>query len=206
MKNRILAFAAAAVLGIFSVTAFGADPVQATTEEPAKEEPKRAVVHRTLVFVPQRASSLWNRLAGGMTGSIAREIPQSRRQARAARLLKQNEERNYGASVSPYAPRVMQISDTPPPAVVRPLFSFPVAKFSSSLNGAEVRVDGEFQGITPTAEIRQREGTHHVTFRKSGYLPWESDFEALAGAPINIRAELVPAPMDENKVKVFGLN
>jgi hypothetical protein len=79
------------------------------------------------------------------------------------------------------------------------------ARFVSEPSGAEVRVNGQYQGTTPTADIAQREGKHRVSVSKSGFVTWESEIEMLTGDSRTIRAELKPAPTDPNKPKIIGL-
>ena len=57
----------------------------------------------------------------------------------------------------------------------------------SSSQGAEIEIDGEFRGDTPsTLEIAS--GEHAITVRKTGYKAWEKKLK-LAGA-ITLNAEL----------------
>lgn len=66
------------------------------------------------------------------------------------------------------------------------------AFFSVECNipGAEILVDGSVVGTTPTTSpLPLPEGTHHVTVRRLGYTPYETDVNAV-GAGARVRATL----------------
>ena len=55
---------------------------------------------------------------------------------------------------------------------------------------AEILVDGRVVGTTPvTSPLPLPEGTHHVTVRRAGYIPYETDVNAV-GAGARVRATL----------------
>lgn len=181
---------------------------------PKKEARKTAPVRRTtIIYVRPRPANPWAYLAGSVAGAITREVIESRRAAREERLYQQqlqSEERSAGASTNPYSPKVAAFEPTPKIEAQRiapvPVLAFPVATFESEPRGAEVRVDGEYAGTTPTAEIRQRDGRHKVTFSKPGYVTWAQDIEMVPGEPKLVRIDLTVAAVDPDKPKIFGLN
>ena len=59
---------------------------------------------------------------------------------------------------------------------------------SSMPAGADIAVDGNFVGNTPS-EIDVTPGDHTLTVSKSGFKPWERKFRATGGS-VNIDAEL----------------
>ena len=48
--------------------------------------------------------------------------------------------------------------------------------------GAEVRVDGEAQGVTP-AKLELDAGTHRIELRQAGFKPWVTDLQVVANEP-----------------------
>lgn len=59
-----------------------------------------------------------------------------------------------------------------------------------NIPGAEILVDGRVVGSTPvTSPLPLPEGTHHVTVRRLGYTPYETDVNAV-GAGARVRATL----------------
>ena len=69
----------------------------------------------------------------------------------------------------------------PPPAAACKL------SVNSTPGGAEIEIDGEFRGDTPST-LEVPEGEHAVIVRKTGYKPWEKKLK-LAGA-ITLNADL----------------
>ncbi|HWX52978.1 MAG TPA: PEGA domain-containing protein [Verrucomicrobiae bacterium] len=59
---------------------------------------------------------------------------------------------------------------------------------SSTPEGADIEVDGNFVGNTPSA-IEVAPGDHTVSVKKSGYKTWERKLKATGGG-VNLRAEL----------------
>ena len=69
--------------------------------------------------------------------------------------------------------------------------SLPVASqiaVSSTPDNADIALDGNFVGNTPSA-IDVTTGDHTLTVSKSGFKPWERKFKATGGS-VNIKAEL----------------
>ena len=62
-------------------------------------------------------------------------------------------------------------------------------QFSSDPSGAEITVDGNYVGSTPSL-IKLKPGAHSVKITKKGYAPWVRSFNTEAGESRNIAAEL----------------
>lgn len=59
-----------------------------------------------------------------------------------------------------------------------------------NVQGAEIVVDGRVVGTTPTASpLPVPEGTHHVTVRRPGFTPYETDVNSI-GSGARVRAQL----------------
>ena len=71
----------------------------------------------------------------------------------------------------------------------------PVAVSSAKLSiastpaGADIEVDGNFSGNTPS-DLQVPPGEHAITVKKSGYKNWERRLTAAAGSSIHLDAEL----------------
>ena len=63
---------------------------------------------------------------------------------------------------------------------------------SSQPSGADIEVDGNFVGSTPST-IQLSSGDHTVTVKKGGYKTWERKMKA-TGGDINLSVELEKAP------------
>jgi hypothetical protein len=74
--------------------------------------------------------------------------------------------------------------NTPAPAAVSRL------SVASTPDSAEIEVDGEFVGNTPSV-LELDPGEHNVTVRKTGYKAWEKNIKLTAGE-IKLNAELEP--------------
>lgn len=81
----------------------------------------------------------------------------------------------------------------------------PRARFTSNPPGAEVSIDGEYVGSTPTLEVGQKEGMHNVHMKKRCYLPWERVVILKPGDNRAIIADLNPEPVDPTKPRITGL-
>lgn len=62
-------------------------------------------------------------------------------------------------------------------------------RVTSTIQGAEVEIDGRFVGSTPST-ILLKPGDHTVVVRKNGYAPWQRTV-TITGGDINLVAELV---------------
>jgi hypothetical protein len=88
-------------------------------------------------------------------------------------------------------------SETPKPIVLR---------FTSTPRDAEVQIDGEYWGSTPTADLSRPAGPHTVVVKKLGYLPWVRKITLALGDNRTIDAELQPEPNDPTKPRIVGNN
>jgi hypothetical protein len=61
---------------------------------------------------------------------------------------------------------------------------------ASAPDSAEIEVDGEFMGSTPST-LELDPGEHNIAIRKPGYKPWEKKLKVTAG-DVNLNAELAP--------------
>jgi hypothetical protein len=82
-----------------------------------------------------------------------------------------------------------------------------VVRFTSTPPDAELWVDGEYWGATPTADLtRLSAGPHTILVKKLGYQPWERKVTLTPGDDRTITAELQPEPTDGSKVRIVGNN
>jgi len=64
---------------------------------------------------------------------------------------------------------------------------------TSDPSGAEIYVDGQFIGQTPST-VRIASGAHHVEVKSSGRKPWSRDLNVLKDSQLTLRATLDVAP------------
>ncbi len=67
--------------------------------------------------------------------------------------------------------------------------AFASIQFSSTPTGAEITIDGNFAGNTPSL-IKLRPGTHSIRITKAGYAPWERSIDTGAGESRTVAATL----------------
>jgi hypothetical protein len=80
-------------------------------------------------------------------------------------------------------------------------------RFTSVPASAEVDVDGEYWGSTPTAELkRMAAGTHTIIVEKIGYQHWERKITLAPGDDRTVNAELEPNAVGVGKPRITGLN
>ena len=80
-----------------------------------------------------------------------------------------------------------------------------VVRFTSAPAGADVLINGEFWGSTPTAVFtRLPAGTHTVVVKKSGYVAWEQRITLVPGDDRTIVAELAVQPYDPTRPRITG--
>jgi hypothetical protein len=78
-----------------------------------------------------------------------------------------------------------------------------IIRFTSTPTNAEVDVDGEYWGSTPTAELtRLPPGQHTVLVRKVNFEPWERKITIALGENRTINVEL--QPNDPSKPRIVG--
>jgi hypothetical protein len=78
--------------------------------------------------------------------------------------------------------------------------------FTSDPPGAEVLIDGEYLGSTPTTNLEQKEGTKVIQIKKRGFLVWERKITLKLGDTRTVNADLEPAPQDPSKPRISGLD
>ncbi len=64
---------------------------------------------------------------------------------------------------------------------------------SSTPTGADIELDGNFMGNTPS-DLSITEGDHTIQIKKAGFTPWERRLKITAGSTVHIDAELQKAP------------
>jgi hypothetical protein len=80
-------------------------------------------------------------------------------------------------------------------------------RFTSEPPNAEVDIDGEYWGSTPTADLKRiPAGAHTIVVKKVGYQPWERKITLEPGDDRTVSAELEPTPASARKPKINGLN
>lgn len=62
-------------------------------------------------------------------------------------------------------------------------------QLSSTPDGADIEVDGNFAGNTPS-DIDVAPGDHTISVKKSGYKDWTKNMKITAGSNINIHPDL----------------
>lgn len=77
---------------------------------------------------------------------------------------------------------------TPVEAIPAALANFSV---SSHPSGAEIEIDGDFVGSTPST-LQLSAGQHEITIKKKGFQPWTRKMKVTSGN-MNISADLEPA-------------
>ena len=78
------------------------------------------------------------------------------------------------------------------PAPVTSTPSSATFSITSVPDGADIEVDGNFSGNTPS-ELEVLEGEHSVSVKKTGYTNWERKMKVVAGSKIHLNAELTKA-------------
>jgi hypothetical protein len=63
------------------------------------------------------------------------------------------------------------------------------AQLSSEPSGAEITVDGNYVGSTPSL-IKLKPGTHSIKITKNGYMPWVRSIDIESGESRNLAADL----------------
>lgn len=81
----------------------------------------------------------------------------------------------------------VQSTSAPPPAPAQP--SSGKLSVASVPDGADIEVDGNFVGNTPS-DVQVTEGEHTVAIKKSGFKDWERKLKVTAGSSVHLSAEL----------------
>jgi hypothetical protein len=93
-------------------------------------------------------------------------------------------------------PEATKTEETAQPAASSPAAPAPAAAVSTAKlsitsvpDGADIEVDGNFSGNTPS-DLEVPEGEHSITVKKSGYKDWQRNMKVVAGSSIHLNAEL----------------
>jgi hypothetical protein len=82
---------------------------------------------------------------------------------------------------------IKQISEAPAPAANAPQ---PQLAITSEPSGAEIEINGEFIGNTPTT-VTAKEGSVTVVVKKAGYQPWQRTLKLSSGDKRTLQADLI---------------
>ena len=82
---------------------------------------------------------------------------------------------------------IRQISEAPEPATNAPQ---PQLAITSEPSGAEIEINGEFIGNTPTT-VTAKEGSVTVVVKKAGYQPWQRTLKLSSGDKRTLQADLI---------------
>jgi hypothetical protein len=63
---------------------------------------------------------------------------------------------------------------------------------SSLPDGADIEVDGNFVGNTPS-DVQVAEGDHTVSLKKTGFKDWERKLKVSSGSSVHLNAEMEKA-------------
>jgi hypothetical protein len=101
-------------------------------------------------------------------------------------------------------PEPVVVAESIAPVRITPrIETSPLVRIRSIPAGAEVYIDGEYAGLTPTAELKYPEGVHKIIVKRQGYKAWSNNFELVSADKLEIAAEM---ELDASKPKVLGLN
>jgi len=81
------------------------------------------------------------------------------------------------------------VASASPPAIPT---TFAKVQVDSSPPGADIEMDGNFVGNTPS-EVQVAEGDHVITVKKAGFKDWERKLKVSAGSNVHLGAELEQA-------------
>jgi hypothetical protein len=96
------------------------------------------------------------------------------------------------AKFDPNAPAPAPVATATAPATAAPEVAsaaFAKLQMDSSIPGADILLDGNFVGNTPS-EVQVAEGDHTVTVKKTGCKDWERKIKVTAGSSIHLSAEM----------------
>jgi len=77
---------------------------------------------------------------------------------------------------------VIPPSSSPPPQNAS-------VEFSSDPEGADIYIDGNFSGNTPS-ELQVPDGEHLIAVKKAGFKAWERKLRVSSGSSVRLNAEL----------------
>jgi hypothetical protein len=149
----------------------------------------------------------------GVTGKTAIDTDspkQSTEQTATVRTVAESVQQQQPAAAiqSPAVPQPLPIPQPPidAPSQEAPLKGT-IVRFISTPTSAEVQIDGEYWGTTPTADLtRLPLGAHAILVKKIGYQPWERKITLSSGEDRTISAELELESKDSGKPRISGQN
>ena len=77
----------------------------------------------------------------------------------------------------------------PPPPLAPPVISTGKLSVASIPDGADIEIDGNFVGNTPS-EVQLGGGDHAVSVKKTGFKDWERKLKVTPGSSVHLNAEL----------------
>jgi hypothetical protein len=187
-------------------------PVQSISEMSYDQEVHRrngtaaglsVVLLRTGAIVPfSKSTKHYIRLTweeGNNSGGVVLQADKNEYRDLLAALeeVSSNVDRQPGNVQQPVSP-IVAARPEPPKAIA--------LRFGSTPANADVKIDGDYWGSTPTAELtRLPAGPHTITIKKVGYLPWARQITLAPGDVRTINAELQAEPNDGTKPHILGL-
>jgi hypothetical protein len=187
-----------ALEGVSGKTAVNADtPKQAAHPNSAQAPPAPAVEVATLTETPAQATRPQPQAAPPAPADTAQVVTLTETTAQPTRPQPQ------AVPPAPVStPRPPQVA--PAQAPLQPK-SGVVIRFTSTPSNAEVQIDGEYWGSTPTASLtRIPAGPHTILVRKLGYQPWERKITLAEGDDRTVDAELELDGKDPTKPRISG--
>ncbi len=83
---------------------------------------------------------------------------------------------------------IAKFSAAPPATAVTSTAAMPSLKVSSDPAGADIEIDGNFVGNTPST-VNVATGQHQISIKKSGFKPWDRKM-TISGGEVNVNATL----------------
>jgi hypothetical protein len=106
--------------------------------------------------------------------------------------------REWGVEVGNPSPSTLSPQESPARAPVGEITTpsaanaLPKLWVSSTPEGADIELDGNFVGNTPS-ELSVTEGNHAIRVKKTGFTTWERMLKTSGGSTVKISAELEKA-------------
>ena len=109
--------------------------------------------------------------------------------------IRHNGDKEYGCQLEgtrkPDAPgeAAQSTASSPAPATSAATPSTAKLLIASVPDGADIEIDGNFSGNTPS-DLEVPQGEHSIVVKKSGYKNWERKMQVVAGSSIRLNAEM----------------